>query len=51
VTAIQAQHPEIERDEAVGIAADLAEAMVDADAASRESGGPSSARGSAVPPG
>jgi hypothetical protein len=38
VAAIRAEHPEIEIDEAVGIAADLAEAMLEADAAPREPG-------------
>jgi len=33
VAAIQAEHPEIEVEEAVGIAADQAEAMLEADAA------------------
>jgi predicted PurR-regulated permease PerM len=39
VAAIQAEHPEIEVEEAVGIAADQAEAMLEADAAAQEPGG------------
>ena len=37
VAAIQADHPEVELEEAVGMAADQAEAMVEADAARGES--------------
>ena len=39
VAAIQAEHPEIELDEAVGIAADQAEAMFEADTVRHEPGG------------
>ncbi len=38
VAAIQAEHPEVELAEAVGMAADQAEAMLEADEASREPG-------------
>jgi predicted PurR-regulated permease PerM len=41
VAAIQAEHPEIEVEEAVGIAADQAEAMLEADAAPKEPAGTS----------
>jgi hypothetical protein len=39
VAAIQAEHPEVEVEEAVAIAADQAEAMLEADATVQEPGG------------